>query len=225
VIYQLNTVVDNLFNRHRRHVNFGLTVEEYMLLYLTTEQYTQLKEVEDIIAPADNHHWATIHSEPDYPGLTLNFNAAATMLWPRNRKIRPDANPEIVARLSAWAVQRARLGQDYARVKAVLDMLNDECPTPQHVRYLWPAALILMAAVKDNYAVDEVARACNEYKAPSVIPNLSVDLRSALKRASSTVVGTQLIGEFEGPTPKYEIEVSLSRREFREPGLGAMQAY
>lgn len=220
--YELNQAVTTLFTRHAGHYPCSLTVDEYMALVLSPEQAAHVKAAAKLVIASATFYGQTPLAWPGSPeGVKLiPVLGAKVPLRPQSAVVLPDANPEVIARIETWLVSRIKIGQDYARVKRVLDMLDDACTTVAQVRYLWPGFLILCA--NGTQQLKELGAQHNEYKVPSIVPALPVGLREACKRTGSTLAAAQLLPEPEART--VDVTLGCSSVSFTEPDLGTMRS-
>lgn len=103
-------------------------------------------------------------------------------------------------RLLEWAEWRVEAGLKWGLVMAVYNHLCAACADPKTLRYLWPAVVPLLGH-------DEMADKLRVPKAPSFIPTMSMELRTAIADTNALVAGTLMV-----PKPKHTDDLPVDVR-------------
>lgn len=131
-------------------------------------------------------------------------------------------DPELHERITSWVTRRWEVGASFGRVKKLLNILDERCIHPAHVRYYWPPILTLAAR---NDAFSSLLHNMGT-KAGSP-PPLPPAVRELCRAAGATITAASLVEEIAPDPERIPIEITFTDynytgRNLDDPDLGGI---
>lgn len=200
--WMLNNSIAALCTRMKSLHQVGFSHDEFLSLLAPKEHWPLLKGASEIAEVAENGGYKAVELRSklfaefgvDRTDFRFDINVidGRAPLAPRNSVIRDDAPPELVERLTSWAIEHTRIGLEYGRAQRVLSWLSDHCDNLAQIRYCWPSLIPIAAHDENTKPLAEKLRAL---KAPTTLPNIPLEVRAACRQTSKAIAVVALLSE------------------------------
>lgn len=198
----LETSIDVLFERVRCTLKKPVVTYEELLRLIAPEDHIDVlmraRQIGDIGSYVGNETTDRLicrHRGTNI-GVRFEVNGPNAPIIPR-RCLWLDhfpCNRDLVAALVASAKEHADVSIDWGYVKMVFKYLNQECDTPQQLRYIWPSVLGLMS-LNDDLGV--VRQELMHNVVPRKLPTLLPEVRALCKTTAATVTMALMLPPLE----------------------------
>jgi hypothetical protein len=215
--YTINEVIKKLGRRMLNINGLELTHKQFLDLFCTPDEVKILRQAE-VIADVSGynrnftgcfkHQIVTELTGGSELEIDFKLNSVSrhnAPICPRNRVIRPDADPKTIEQITSWVTHAIGTGFAFSKTRALFGWFDSNCASKSTVRYYWPTIIAL--ASEDNDTKD-LGESLLGVKPPRSAPSLPPEVRAACRETSGVIAAARLLPE-EGPKAMPQVEVRL----------------